>query len=473
MTNTTRGRMNRRDLMRGALVAGASASVLAQARRTLAAAPGLEAGEGVVDTTPPMKAELGGFHRPPGQERRVEGIRHKTAARALVLRVGHEQAAIVSLDIAAVSAEFSARVARRVAEATAIPSANVRICATHTHSMPGFQPLRQWGAVPLDYMATVEAAIVEAVTLAKKDLAPAELHLGTARASGANFNRTSPRWKTDAQFTAEATDAERWLDTTVHALRFERAGARGRKTPDLVWYHFSAHPVCYGDTQAGPDWPGIVQDLTVKSHGVSPSFLQGHAGDVNPGDGQPWIGDPIKTAAGVHAALTAALEKARPVKADGLQMQTARFEVPIDADRLRDELDRYRKDPSQCTTGEWVDAGFAKEWFAAASKWKLDAKSLPFSVSTLRLGEVGWLFHPAELFSFYGLTIRHRSPTPHTLLVGYTDGIIGYLPDPSGFKAGIYEAVVVPKILDLPPFRPDAAAEFAARAVDLMGRTLA
>ena len=199
-----------------------------------------------------------------------------------------------------------------------------------------------------------------------------------------------------AQFTAEATDAERWLDTMIHALRFERAGGGGRKRPDLVWYHFSAHPVCYGDTQAGPDWPGIVQDLMVKSHGVSPSFLQGHAGDVNPGDGRPWIGDPVKTADAVHQALTAALEKARPVKADGLRMQTARFEVPIDADRLRDELDRYRKDPSKCTSGEWVDAGFAKEWFEAASKWKLDAKSLPFFVSTLRLGEVGWLFHPAD-----------------------------------------------------------------------------
>ena len=104
MMSPTRGRMNRRDLMRGALVAGASVSALAQARRTLAAAPGLEAGEGVVDTTPPMKAELGGFHRPPGQESRVEGIRHKTAARALVLRVGHEQAAIESHAFASVCA---------------------------------------------------------------------------------------------------------------------------------------------------------------------------------------------------------------------------------------------------------------------------------------------------------------------------------------------------------------------------------
>lgn len=473
MSVENEAKVSRRELLREALAAGAAATLAHVPAARAGTGPGLEAGEGVVDTTPPLSAELGGFHRPPGQERRVEGIRHRTAARALVLRVGEDRAAIVSLDIAAVSVDFSRRVARRVAETTGIPAGNVRICATHTHSMPGFQPLRQWGAVPVDYMATVESAIVRAVGLALEDLAPARLHLGTARAAGANFNRTTPKFKTDEQFGREATDADRWLDTTLHAMRFERAGIGGRKAPDLVWYHFSAHPVCYGDTQAGPDWPGIVQDLLVASHGVSPSFLQGHAGDVNPGDGKPWMGDPTKTANAVHAALKAALEGARPVKVDGLRMQAARFEVPIDLDRLRGDLARYRKDPDRCTTGEWVDAGFAKEWHEAASKWKPDSRTLAFPVSTLRLGELGWFFHPTELFSFYGLKIRQASPTPHTLLVGYTDGIIGYLSDPEGYKAGIYEAVVVPKILDLPPFAPTAAADFTGQALNLVAKNLA
>jgi hypothetical protein len=153
-------------------------------------------------------------------------------------------------------------------------------------------------------------------------------------------------------------------------------------------------------------------------------------------------------------------------------MQATRFAVTIDHDRLRDDLARYRKDPSRCNSGEWVDAGFAKEWYEAASKWKLESRTLAFPVSTLRLGELGWLFHPGELFSFYGLKSRHASPTPHTLVVGYTDEIIGYLSDPEGLKAGIYEAVVVPRILDLPPFAPTAAADFTAQSLDLVGKNL-
>jgi len=55
----------------------------------------LEVGEGVVDTTPPLGIELGGFHRPAGQERRIAGIRRASAARALVLQLGDVQAAMV------------------------------------------------------------------------------------------------------------------------------------------------------------------------------------------------------------------------------------------------------------------------------------------------------------------------------------------------------------------------------------------
>ena len=40
----------------------------------------LRAGEGVVDITPPLGIEMGGFHRPPGKERRIRSIRQPAAA---------------------------------------------------------------------------------------------------------------------------------------------------------------------------------------------------------------------------------------------------------------------------------------------------------------------------------------------------------------------------------------------------------
>ncbi len=456
----------RRRFLQTAIGVPAAAGLLLSGRTAGASAEsaGLQVGEGVADITPPLGVEMGGFHRKPGDERRVEGIRQSTFARALVLSLGDTQAAIVSLDIAAVGREMVRRVQGEIARRTGIPTQAIRICATHTHSMPGFCYLRQWGAIPVEFMATVEKRVVEAVVSAKADLAPAEVALGKARAKGGNFNRTTKTWKTDEQFADQSTDAERWLDTTVQALHFRRAGDKR----DLLWYHFSAHPVCFADDQAGPDWPGMVAEMVKRDHDLSASYLQGHAGDVNPGDGDPWRGDHEKTSQAVYAALSAAINGAQPIKVDRLQTASQQFGVPLDMTLFKSWLDAYREDPAACQSGRWVDAGFAKDWFEGNSQRDLGKTHLPCALSAMQLGEVGLVFHPAELYSYYGLAIRRDSPYENTLVVGYADGIIGYLPDPAAYAAGEYAAITVPKILDYPPFRPSAAGEMGQAAVEML-----
>ena len=168
----------------------------------------LRVGEGVADITPPLGIEMGGFHRPPGQERRIRSIRQEAAVRALVVQVDAVQVAICSLDVAAVSQEMAARVQTAVSSQTGIPAAHVRVCATHTHSMPGFCFLRQWGALPREFMALVEKRAVEAVCKARDDLAPAEIALGKCRVTGGNHNRIVKTARTDDQFTPHSTDDE-------------------------------------------------------------------------------------------------------------------------------------------------------------------------------------------------------------------------------------------------------------------------
>jgi hypothetical protein len=81
---------------------------------------------------------------------------------------------------------------------------------------------------------------------------------------------------------------------------------------------------------------------------------------------------------------------------------------------------------------------------------------------------VGFVFHPSELYSCYGLGIQRDSPLPDTLVTGYADDIIGYLPDPNAYKAGEYSAITVPKIIDLPPFVPTAGRTLTEAAVAML-----
>jgi hypothetical protein len=418
----------------------------------------------VVDISPPMGIELAGFHFHPDKPRLVERIRQPTAARAIVLQRGETLAAIVVMDLLYIHRDVTDRLRQRIERQCGIPASHVRVCITHTHSMPSLRHMIHWGGVCPEYRAATEDKAVEAVQRAKDDLAPAELRVGSSPVVGGSFNRTTSDYKTDAQFTADSTDAERWLDTRLHAMHFERTGTHR----DLLWYHYSAHPVCYADNAAGPDWPGAVAEKLQNEQGLRPAYLQGHIGDVNPGDGRPWRGDVDEVVAGVYPALRKAIASARPVDVDCLQAVSEDVALPLDLPLLRQWLSEYQSDPKQCTDRLWVDEWFAREWFKRAKGWDFDRATLPAIVSAMRLGEVGLVFHPSELYSFYGLAMRRGSPLPITIPVGFADDSIGYLTDPTAYEKAEYAALVVPKILALPPFEPTAARRATAAAVAML-----
>jgi hypothetical protein len=216
---------------------------------------------------------------------------------------------------------------------------------------------------------------------------------------------------------------------------------------------------------AGPDWPGLVEDLVEEKLGIKPSYLQGHCGDVNAGDADHWIGTAENTANPVAAAICEAVNTSKTVGRDLLGSITQACPLRLDMDRFGQWLAAYREDPSKCSSGPWVDARFAQAWFEDSSKRDMTQTDLKVPLTAMQLGDVGLVFHPAELYSCYGLTIRRDSPFENTLVVGYTDDIIGYLPDPKAYAAGEYSAITVPKILDLPPYVPTAARGLAASAV--------
>lgn len=455
--------LSRRELLSSAAVTLASTAILPNAFSAPSQGVSLAMGQSVVDTTPPLGIELAGFHRAVGNERVITGIRQATAVRALVLQIKDQSVAIVSIDIATLSADFTRQVQEQVAKRTGIPAANVRVSATHTHSMPAFCFLRQWGAVPEAYQVLVSDLAVQAVEQAQQDLSAAQLSLGKSQVEGGNFNRTAPTWKTEQAFDDQSSDADRWLDTTLHLLRFVRAGKQ-----DVLWYHFACHPVCYGDGLAGPDWVGLVANQIQAKHGVTPGFLQGHAGDVNPGDGKIWIGQAEPTANAIVAGIDNALAASQPVTADELRLVSKPLAIPLDIELLKTQLETYREHPEQCTSGEWVDARFSQDWYASASQWDLAKTTHQTPMSALRLGDLAILFHSSELYSFYGLQIQHQSPFKHTMVVGYTDDSVGYLCDPTAYRNKEYGAVTVPRILDLPPFTPAAAAHLSQHASQLL-----
>lgn len=416
-------------------------------------APALLAGEGVVDISPPLGTALGGFrYRDPKQPRVTTGIHYPPELRALVLKRGDETAVILSIDMLNVSFAWVKKVQEAVEAEAKIPARGVRVCATHAHSMPSIAFNRHWGNNHPDYEASVARAAVKAVRLGQQDLSPARLFAGRASAPEASRNRTAKEGvKSDREFDAGSTDADRWIDTVVQVLQFRREGR-----PDLLWYNFAAHPITYGSSGlAGPDWPSEVHKALKAQKGWSPSFLQGHIGDINPMSRE-------QTASKVTAAILKAVEEAREVAVTTLRTDTQDVRLPLDIPAFRKQIEK-----AQAAAGK-LDA-FQQDWLDSfASRYDMAKTELPVTLAALRLGDVGLLFHPAELYTYYGLAIQRDSPLKQTLVVGYADGYVGYLPDPKAYEKGEYAAVMVPTILNFPQFTPAAARDMTRAAGELL-----
>ena len=81
------------------------------------------------------------------------------------------------------------------------------------------------------------------------------------------------------------------------------------------------------------------------------------------------------------------------------------------------------------------------------------------------------MFHPAELYTVYGLEIQRDSPFQKTLVVGYADGYVGYVPDKNAYLRKEYAAAKVPRILNYPPFQPDVGTVLSVAARALLRRS--
>src|SRR5690606_26209327 len=132
--------------------------------------------------------------------------------------------------------------------------------------------------------------------------------------------------------------------------------------------------------------------------GMRAGFLQGHIGDVNPGDGTPWRGDLEETANAVSAALYHATTHGSLLDVNTLRIEQGEVTLPFDFARFDRELETYRAMPEACTQGTWVDADFAKARYDAVKNWDRSKTALRLPVAVVQLGELALLFHPAELY---------------------------------------------------------------------------
>jgi len=412
----------------------------------------MQAGTASAVITPPLGIDQTGFAGRPGPSDRVYDDLY---ARAVVLEDGARRVALVSLDLLGLGPDLVERIRLLVAQQTGIPAEGVMLNCSHTHAGPATMTLRGLGTRDPAYEDVLTRSVAGVVARAAGALVPARLAWGRGRAA-VGINRRQSR---DGR-TVIGENREGAYDPDVPVLRVD--GPSGR--PLAVLFSHATHPVILGAENTGlsADLPGPAVSLVRAARvgggeEVLPLFLQGCCGNINPvrrGD--------LETVRSLGTILGAGAiqgaEEAAAIEAVPLRAARERISLPLqpptsveEARALRDrEAENVRK--AEERFGRDAEDSLHREYALRPARamlaWAEDhlhfaerpeQRTVPLEVQAIRIGELAIVAIGAEVFLEIGRSISDRSPAPHTLVLGYSNGLIGYLPTAAAFPYGGYE----------------------------------
>ena len=402
---------------------------------------GLQVGFGEVEITPPTGLYMCGGLQP----RTNVGTDDPLMAKALVARAGGKAIAIVGVDLIGLPRQFVDRAIQQAVASTGLEAEAIMVACSHTHSGPYTQEgLYSFGVTNAEYLDTLPGAIASSIEAAWRALRPARMHIGRSLVYHLLHHRrvvTKDGKAVNTWMSDQLNDLERCpqivgtagpIDPELWVLRFD--GADGKPFGALV--NFSLHVNTHFGTAWSADYPGVMAANFRHVYGAhfSTVFTPGACANINTTMG----GIPQWREAAEYIAQQAlrAAKTARPVS------------EPVAVGGVRRDLPVPRRDPATQPPEAIarLDWGGGRSWPEVFEPMLEHIGSLPerlvVPINAVRLGPFGLASNPGELFVEHGLTIKRRSPFPHTAVAELTNDIILYQPTREAFEQQGYETLV-------------------------------
>lgn len=314
--------------------------------------------------------------------------------RALALENNDTRAAICSTDFLGFPGVLCNRVRARVPD---IPSQNILIGATHTHSAPdcyGFPNRDGKTSADIDYLNSVCAKLADAINEAIAKLQPSRIKIATGKARGK---------------IAYNYYAEQLYDPRCHVV--QALDAEGRPFATLV--NYACHPEVIGSEQGilSPDFVGPLYDRIKQRGGGIGIFMNSALGGMVTADCRGPDGRDIrKWQECIRIGHLLADESLRIVA-----------DAPI------------QKNPKLCCSSTTVKFPVESELLRAIIKlsplsFELDEKGrVPSQLNVVNLGNAQILTVPGEALPNIGYYLKRKMHGKHNLLFGLTNDAFGYI----------------------------------------------
>jgi hypothetical protein len=366
----------------------------------------LRAGAAKGEITPPVGYAMWGYGARHDQP--CEGVLDPLHARALVLAVGPQRIAVVSLDLGRAPTRQSTAAIRDKVKGAGI--AHVFLVASHTHHGPVLE-LDDWPDPKNSYVRRLEQKLADLILEANKALVPARLGVASKEVPF-NRNRHSKR-------------DDRPVDREFLVLRVE--DVEGKPIAHAV--NFAAHPTMTSMQvrKFSADYPGALAALVEKETGAPCLFLQGAAGDLSTNPGENAGPEKFGQALGREALTLAKTIRCGESKEASLAVKEEDFafhsRISLGNPLLRRLYD---------------GAFFPKLVDFYEREYREGVR--PHLTVALLDGRVGFVGVSGEFFCGHSLSLKRRARLEHLLFLGYCNDYQQYFPTIEAAAEGGYGA---------------------------------
>lgn len=387
----------------------------------------VSAGSARRDVTPDRSVRLAGHA---SRTTPSEGVASPLMVRVVCLEHKELRLAVVVADVLWWGTALADAVRADLARQLGTGVEAVWVVGTHTHNAPQTATTLAPSLGPYDgaFAASLASAAAEACEEAAASLTPVTLRLGEAECDIGVYRRRL----IDGEIRM-APDPAVPVDRSLRVASLETHAG-----PVATLVQFACHPTTSGENRVSADYPGAAARRLDRELGGTTLFLQGCAGDVRPQltgpDGSFRLGD------------------------------------EAEVDRLGGQLtDAVHEALASAVDSDW---GVLRAAAAVAPLSLANGGQVDLALGALFLAdELLLLGMNVEPVSGYGRRIRNG--WPQVWPVGYTNGILAYLPTDQQLAEGGYEAVgSVPHFALPAPFAPGTEATVMG-AVDQLLKTVA
>ena len=420
-------------------------------------------GVAVRDITPPV----GIYARSWGAARHdvAEGVHRPLTASAAVLRpISGEgpELAIVAVDIGWFPYRPDERRIRgAILEATGLDEAALLINMSHTHSGANVNTQlsdRPGGELVAPYLERFVAEVSSAIVEARERAAPAWITYGYGRCSLA-ANRDY--WAADLGRYICGYNPAGPADDTVLVARV--TADDGSVLATLV--NYACHPttLAWQNRLLSPDYIGATREVLEGIYGAPCLFLYGAAGELGPREG--FVGDPAvadRNGRQLGYAAATAIEALPPPAArlvytgvvpsganlatweyrpidPAAQARCARLQATMTKVPLQRKATLTAVDPPGPDGGDpgaEAEKAMRRRFIQAALG---DDPVYQMPLWAWRLGDALLIACPNEAYSQMQTELRARFPHNPVLVLGCTNGTVGYLPPRDRYGSGLYQ----------------------------------